>query len=153
MICLIASFTENGEEYSDQLAGPTIRDDLYHWVHEKQQVLSKSQTRFTEHIIFLTQGFGEGFDDALRLKVSRYDPKPTDRTAYFWTDSSGRLRTMEMPPYFISDLEAARQELVDFTRRVRSVYIETLVADSNPILRQTFEAAMLFATFGQVGTQ
>ncbi|KKY32411.1 hypothetical protein UCDDA912_g07635 [Diaporthe ampelina] len=56
---------------------------------------------------------------------------------------------MEMPPYFISDLEAARQELVDFTRRVRSVYIETLVADSNPILRQTFEAAMLFATFGQ----
>lgn len=58
-----------------------------------------------------------------------------------------------MPPYFISDLEAARQELVDFTRRVRSVYIETLVTDSNPIVRQTFEAAMLFATFGQVRTQ
>lgn len=60
---------------------------------------------------------------------------------------------MEMPPYFISNLEEARQELVNFTRRVRSVYIETLVADSNPIVRQTFEAAMRFAAFGDVRTQ
>lgn len=133
------------------MAGPTIRNDLTLWVYKKQKLLLEEQSDKSEHLLFLTQGFGEGFDDALCLKVSRFRPEPTDRTAYFWTDSSGQLQSMEMPPIFISDLEAARQELMNFTKRVRSVYIETLVADSNPIVRQTFQAALLFATFGQVG--
>lgn len=134
-------------------AGPTIRKDLCLWVTEKQKLLSESVTLASEHFLFLTQGFGEGFDDALYLKVSRFEAKPADRTAYFWTDPSGKPRSLEMPPYFIADLEAARQQLREFTKRVRSVYIETLITDSNPIVQQTFQAALLFTAFGEVSHQ
>lgn len=128
--------------------GPTIRDDLSLWFHKKHKMLCEEQMDRSEHLLFLTQGFGEGFDDALCLKVSRFRPEPTDRLSYFWTDSSGQLRSMEMPPIFISDLETARQKLIEYTKSVRSVYIETLLADSNPIVRQTFQAALLFSPFG-----
>lgn len=97
----------------------------------------------TPRRIFLTQGFGEGVENALCLTVSRFEPGPGDRTAYFWTDSCGQPRPMEMPPYFISDMDAARQNIREFLHNARSVYIETLLGDSNPM-------ALVYAAFGQV---
>ncbi|KAK0718702.1 hypothetical protein B0T21DRAFT_386415 [Apiosordaria backusii] len=80
----------------------------------------------------LTQGFGEGLENALRLRVSRFEPGPGDRTAYFWTDEkTGLLRSMEIPPYFISDMDAAKATVVF------------------PITRHTFESALRFSAFGQ----
>lgn len=126
-----------------------IYDDLHVWVQGKQELLKYEEASST-HILFLTQGFGEGLDNALSLVVSRFEPKPGDRTAYFWTDSSGQPRSMVMPPYFISDMEAARQSIRKFLHGARSTYIKTLLADSNPIIRQTFQAALVYNAFGQV---
>lgn len=116
-------------------------------------MLCEEQIDKPEHFLFLTQFFAEGCDDALRLKVSRFPPEPEDRLAYHWTDPSGPgLRTMEMPPIFISDLEDARLNLLEYFRTVRSVYIETLLADSHPVVHETFQTALLFISFGHVGT-
>lgn len=93
-------------------------------------------------IVFLTQDRGEGLGDALSVTISRFEPRPGDKTAYEWVDSVGQHRTMEMPPYFISDLEAARQSIRHFSHNVRSAHIKTLLADSDPIVRQTFQAAL-----------
>ena len=57
---------------------------------------------------------------------------------------------MEMPPYFISDMEAARQSIRQFHYHARSAYVEALLADANPIERQTFQAALVYTAFGQV---
>ncbi|KAF3768124.1 hypothetical protein M406DRAFT_275913 [Cryphonectria parasitica EP155] len=127
--------------------GPTIRNDLQPWFQEKQRLLLEANEKPSTHLLFLTQGFGEAFEDALSVHVSRFQKKPGDRTAYYWTDWSGRPRSMEMPPYFISDLEEARKNLFDFTRNVRSVYIETITADSNSIIRKTFQAALHFGAY------
>lgn len=104
----------------------------------------------TTQTLFLTQGFGEGLDNALAITVSRFEPQPGDRTTYYWTDSSGNPRSMEMPPYFISDVEAARRDIRRFHHNARSAYFETLLEDANPIVRQTFQAALVYNAFGQV---
>jgi hypothetical protein len=57
---------------------------------------------------------------------------------------------MNMPPYFISDTEAARRSIREFIYSARTGYIEALLADSNPIVCRTFEAALAYTTFGQV---
>jgi hypothetical protein len=130
-------------------SGPTIYNELQAWVEGKHELL-KDQGFDSTQKLWLTQGFGEGTENALCLTISRFDPGPKDRTAYFWTDSSGQHRSMEMPPYFISDMAAARQSICEFLRNARSVYIETLLTDSNPIVRKTFQAALVYNAFGQV---
>lgn len=117
---------------------------------EGKQELLKYQEVDSTQLLWLTQGFGEGFENTLCLIVSRFEPGPGDRTAYFWTDSSGQRRSMKMPPYFISNVVAARRSICEFLRSVRSVYIETLLADSNSIIRKTFQAALVYNAFGQV---
>jgi hypothetical protein len=118
-------------------------------VEGKQELLKDQKVDSTQKL-WLTQGFGEGTENALCLIISRFEPGPGDRTAYFWTDSFGQHRSMEMPPYFISDMAAARQSICEFLRNARSAYIETLLADSNSIVRKTFQAALVYNLLGQV---
>lgn len=131
--------------------GPTKYSELDTWLPQKQAQLEWHTFGNTTRVFKLTQGFGEGMDNALRLQVSRFKPGPGDRTAYFWTDEkTGLLRSMEMPPYFISDMDAAKASVVEFLRNARSVYIDTLLGDASPITRKTFESALRFSAFGQV---
>ncbi|OTB09303.1 hypothetical protein M426DRAFT_77483 [Hypoxylon sp. CI-4A] len=130
--------------------GPTINDDLSNWVQGKQ-ILQRYQKHHDIHHLFLTQTHAEGLENALCVPVSRFDPQPGDRTAYNWTDLSGNLRSMEVPPFYISDLREASQGIRQFVHSVRSIYIEALLADSNPLIRQTFQAALTYATFNQTG--
>jgi hypothetical protein len=111
---------------------------------------TKARSNNTPQILFITQDKGEGFDNALSVIVSRFDPGPDDKTEYTWEDSTGQHHTMEMPPYFISDIEAARQSIRQFIYQARSAYIETLLADSNPIVCRTFQAALAYTVFDQV---
>ncbi|KAF4987082.1 hypothetical protein FDECE_15605 [Fusarium decemcellulare] len=128
--------------------GPTIRNDLCEWVTEKQRLLRYNHTN-DRHVLFLTQGFGEAWEDSLCVTVSRFDPVPGDRTTYFWTDPAGNPREMEVPPYFISDLDEARCNIRQFVYDVRSTYIEALHQDSSPLIRQTFQAALNYAAFNK----
>lgn len=100
--------------------------------------------------LFLTQDRGEGFENALSVTVSRFEPGPGDKTAHEWTDLDGQRHTMEMPPYFICDLEGARKNIREFSRNVRSAYIETILTDSNPIVCQTFQQALAYTAFNPV---
>ena len=126
-----------------------ISGSLHTWVQEKQEQLAYQGATHTE-TLFITQGFGEGIESALCLVVSRFEPVPSDRTKYFWTDSAGQVRSMEMPPYFISDIDAARRSIRNFLQNARSPYIQSLLEDSNPLIRQTFQAALVYTAFGQV---
>jgi hypothetical protein len=128
-----------------------LNNNLELWVHRKLE-LQKYKTRGgnTPHILFLTQDKGEGFDNALSVIVSLFEPGPEDKTGYSWEDSKGQNHTMDMPPYFISDIEAARRSIREFLYLARPGYIETLLADSNPIVCRTFQAALAYTTFGQV---
>jgi hypothetical protein len=119
---------------------------------QRKLELQKIKTRGgnTPHILFLTQDKGEGFDNALSITVSRFEPGPEDKTGYAWEDSTGQHHTMDMPPYFISEIEVARRSIREFIYQARSDYIETLLADSNPIVCRTFQAALAYTAFGQV---
>ncbi|KAH8667632.1 hypothetical protein BGZ60DRAFT_409666 [Tricladium varicosporioides] len=130
--------------------GSTLNNNLELWVQRKLG-LQKIKTREenTPHILFLTQDKGGGFDNALSVIVSRFEPGPEDKTGYAWEDMTGQHHTMDMPPYFISDIEAARRSVQEFIYQARSDYIETLLADSNPIARQTFQAALAYTAFSQ----
>jgi hypothetical protein len=125
-----------------------LNDDLQFWVTGKQTLLPSLADGGELHVLFLSQGFGE--IGPLAVRVSRFEPLPGDRTAYHWNDSSGQHRSMKMPPYFISDLEAARDSIRQFLFYARAAYIEALLADSNSIVRETFQVALDFIAFGQV---
>jgi hypothetical protein len=131
-----------------------LNNDLEFWVQRKLE-LQKTKTRgdSTPQILFLTQGKGESFENALSVIVSRFEPGPDDITGYTWESSTGQYHTMEMPPYFISDMEAARRSVREFIYQARSAYIETLLADSNPIVCQTFQAALTYTAFSQVSNE
>ena len=127
------------------LIGPLINDELSTWVTAKQRLLGK----YDEQIqVTLTQGFGE--EHKLVLSVSRFEPGPNDRTAYFWTDKAGKRRSKEMPPYFISDRAGAREAMYDFLVHARSFYLDGLLANSSRLIWATFDAASRYDPFGKV---
>ncbi|KAF3046468.1 hypothetical protein E8E12_009812 [Didymella heteroderae] len=124
--------------------GPLINDELSTWVTAKQRLLGK----YDEQIqVTLTQGFGE--EHKLVLSVSRFEPGPNDRTAYFWTDKAGKRRSKEMPPYFISDRAGAREAMYDFLVHARSFYLDGLLANSSRLIWATFDAASRYDPFGK----
>ncbi|KAK4197782.1 hypothetical protein QBC40DRAFT_180181 [Triangularia verruculosa] len=130
--------------------GPTKYSELDIWLPQKQAQLEWYTYDSTTRELKLTQGFGEGTENALRLRVSRFEPGPGDRTAYFWTDEkTGLLRSMEMPPYFIGDMDAAKANILEFLRKSRAIYIDSLLGDASSITRKTFESALRFSAFGQ----
>lgn len=126
-----------------------IQNDLPNWVHKKQLLLANQDINDT-HTLCLSQGFGS---NALYVVVSRFEPLPGDRTTYFWTDLEGNARSMIAPPYFISDVMHARRSIRDFFHNVRSTYIEVLIADTNPLVRETFHAALIYSAFDSVSVE
>ena len=131
-----------------------MNNNLELWVQRKLE-LQKYNTRGenTSHILFLTQDKGECIENALSVIVSLFEPGPEDKTGYAWDDSTGQHHTMNMPPYFISDIEAARRSIREFIYLARPGYIESLLSDSNPIVCRTFQVALAYTTFGQVSNE
>ncbi|KAJ4406739.1 hypothetical protein N0V91_004429 [Didymella pomorum] len=54
-----------------------------------------------------------------------------------------------MPPYFISDRAGAREAIWDFLNNARSTYLVNLLSDSNYLVRNAFEAALRYDSFGK----
>lgn len=128
------------------LLGPLLNDELAKWVTAKQKLLGRYDQQIT---ITLTQDFGEEMN--LHLAVARFDPGPSDRTAYIWTDQAGNRRRHEMPPFFISDRAGAREAIYDFLLNARSAYLNQLIPSSSRLIWATFEAASRYDPFGKVG--
>src|SRR5438874_339514 len=112
-------------------------DTLDIWVRRKQQLLRRFPYDTTQYL-FLAQGFGEARNNALCLKVGRFEPVgPEDRTSYFWTDKQRQLRKHEMPPYFISNLDYAKTSIITFLRDNRDIYIDKLLGAGSRLIHQT----------------
>ncbi|KAH7395630.1 hypothetical protein BKA64DRAFT_674136 [Cadophora sp. MPI-SDFR-AT-0126] len=130
--------------------GSTSNNALQLWVERQLELqMIKTWEHSSTHLLFITQDRGESFDSALSITVSRFEPGPDDKTGYTWEDSSGQSHTMEMPPYFISDIEKARKSVCSFIHQARPAYIDTLLADSEPIVSRTFQIAMAYTAFNQ----
>jgi hypothetical protein len=96
----------------------------------------------------LTQGFSG--EQELCLPVSRFQVTDGDRTAYYWTDKRGRKRKKVMPPYFISNMRVARNNIRQFLDSTRESYVVSLLEGSNPLVRRAFAMAMSHAAGGKV---
>ncbi|KAI0384781.1 hypothetical protein F5Y04DRAFT_221149 [Hypomontagnella monticulosa] len=79
------------------------------------------------------------------VTISRYEPSPEDTTGYYWTDATGK-RGYELPPYYISDLGEAAQNLRGYIQTARAEFTRALlhVPNSNPIIRRTFDEAVRY---------
>jgi hypothetical protein len=148
------------------VAGSTMNNDLYLWTTRKLQLMQLNQSQVlgdgnfprsfqslfitprprSSQKLFLTQDLGAEFV----VTVSPFDPEPGDATGYNWEDTEGNARRMEMPAYYISDLEEALFNIQEFASHSRSLYIEAHLSDSNPIIRQTFQVALGYIAFNQV---
>jgi hypothetical protein len=95
----------------------------------------------------LTQGFSG--EQELCLPVSRFQVTDGDRTAYYWTDKRGRKRKKVMPPYFISNMRVARNNIRQFLDSTRGSYVVSLLEGSNPLVRRAFAMAMSHAAGGK----
>ena len=151
---------------ADSAAGSTLNNDLYLWTTRKLQLMQLRQSQFfgngnpprsshplfdtprvrSSQKLFLTQDLGAEFV----VTVSPFDPEPGDATGYNWEDTEGNPRRMEMPAYYISDLEEALFNIKEFASRSRSLYIEAHLSDSNSIIRQTFQLALGYLAFTRV---
>jgi hypothetical protein len=95
----------------------------------------------------ITQGFSG--EKELCLPVSRFQVTDGDRTAYYWTDKGGRKRKKVMPPYFISNMGVARNNIRQFLDSTRGSYVVSLLEGSNPLVRRAFAMAMSHAAGGK----
>ncbi|KAH8655777.1 hypothetical protein BX600DRAFT_470302 [Xylariales sp. PMI_506] len=81
------------------------------------------------------------------VTISRFRPSSDDTTAYRWTDSAGYEHKYELPPYYISDLDEAGQNLRKYIKNSRAEFTATLLVNANPIIKKTFkEAERYYAT-------
>ncbi|KAI8626340.1 hypothetical protein F5Y19DRAFT_227142 [Xylariaceae sp. FL1651] len=94
----------------------------------------------TLRIIHLTQDMGY----TLTVTASTFFPDSSDTTSYSWKDSSNNTRKMEMPPYFIYDLNEAVANMQEYATLSRSSYISSLLDGHNQVACLTFEAAFRY---------
>lgn len=126
--------------------GSTLDDRLKTWMLEHQRMLQKSGGSPAEtHVITVTQDLGIDF----QVTISKFDVQTGDTTSYKWHDGETQ-RELEMPPYFITDMEGATRNMLDASKRDIEASIRLLLRGANPIQRKTIEAARRHAKTTQV---
>lgn len=75
------------------------------------------------------------------VTVSRFQPGEGDATGYIWSDAAGNKNEYKLPPYYISDMAEAAQNMRRYVRTARAEFTGALLTSSNPIVRKTFEEA------------
>lgn len=91
---------------------------------------------------------GQGLGPLLTVYVTRFVPGDGDRTAFTWKDHTG-IRSMEMPPYYLANIEQVKTSVVRyFDRCFPFPYI--LLEGLNEIVRDAFRMAMYFEATKQV---
>ena len=85
------------------------------------------------------------------VTISRFLPDPVDTTAYMWTDPAGVKRAYVLPPYYISDMAEAAENMRRYARTARPEFTKALLSNGNPIVRKTFEEAERYYTASKVG--
>lgn len=127
------------------LLGSTLNDRLENWTLVQEEFSrsyrTQSDLQGLEILdVFITQD--QGIE--IPVKIRRFNPQPGDTTSWRWRDSTSRERVMEMPPFYICDVEGAGRNMRDAVAGQKAEYINYLLGDANPILRKTFEAAFRY---------
>ncbi|KAK3328688.1 hypothetical protein B0T19DRAFT_197119 [Cercophora scortea] len=125
--------------------GSTLNNNLDKWLQRKQQLGLPSQPNSLARLtcpqrLSVTQDFGLQFN----VTVSTFVPDPTDVTAWKWNDETGVEHAMEMPPYYICDMDEMQANMRQAAVEGREEYINGLLHAANPIVRRTFEAAFRY---------
>ncbi|KAK3686249.1 hypothetical protein B0T22DRAFT_483143 [Podospora appendiculata] len=125
--------------------GSTLNNALDAWLLRKQQLAVHSQPDPLARVtcpqrISVTQDFGLQFS----VTVAAFVPEPTDVTAWKWNDEAGVEHAMEMPPYYICDMDEMERNMGKAAMQGREEYINGLLHAANPIVRRTFEAAFRY---------
>lgn len=95
--------------------------------------------------VFLTQDINM---TSFAVSISRFQPGPDDATAFI----GGSEKIYELPPYYISDMEEARQNIQQYIRQARREYTVALLANRTPIMQKTFEEAERYLEESKVCT-
>ncbi|ORY67027.1 uncharacterized protein BCR38DRAFT_336593 [Pseudomassariella vexata] len=123
--------------------GSTLNNHLQEWTETKRlrqhNLPPNFQNEPDSRVVRVTQDLGVTF----AVTVLRFDADPQDVTAWKWkADSIPRL--MDMPPYYISNMTEASQNMQQAVRKGKEEYINGLLAAANPISKKTFEAAFRY---------
>lgn len=97
--------------------------------------------------IWITQDVG--IESTVCISVAQFTPKPEDKTGYVWMGENG-ANTMEMPHYWITNIQEARRDMSEYIQRSVDEYIELALKGSDGILRDTFVIAKRVALSGDV---
>lgn len=85
----------------------------------------------------------------VRISVAQFTPKSEDKTGYVWMGENG-ANAMEMPHYWITNIQEARRDMNEYIQRSVDEYIELALKGSDGILRDTFAIAKRVALSGNV---
>lgn len=97
--------------------------------------------------LLITQDVGT--ESSIPISVALFTPEPQDKTSYVWKDENGE-NTMEMPHYWITNIQEAKKVVGEYIKRSVYEYIELALKGSDSILRDTFFVAAHFASSGNV---
>jgi hypothetical protein len=128
------------------LLGSTANKDLQIWLDKKNlfkdiKLLDNGEIIYDPpRKIHLTQNVGA----TLEVTLSKFVPSPDDVVSYPWKDSSGQDHLLEMPPYYISDMEEAKRNILQYLRKTTQSYLKSLLSGANPIIHETFKQACRF---------
>ena len=98
--------------------------------------------------VFLTQ---EVTVSNFPVTVARFQPGPDDTTSYKWTDAAGVEIEYAMPPYYITDMVEAGQNMRQYAKSARTEFSKALLTKANPIVQKTFREAERYFTASKVG--
>lgn len=75
---------------------------------------------------------------SLKAKMRRFVPREGDTIDESWTDRQGVMKTHEMPPYAIVDMNEHVEVVRNFVERNVAEYISALVGQSETLLWNTY---------------
>lgn len=125
--------------------GSTLNSNLRNWILTQEQ---RFQLNLTQNglasletlDVVITQD--QGIE--IPVKVRRFKPESGDTTGWSWRDSNCQERVMEMPPFYICNVEEAAQNMRRAVVSEKAEYVNFFHGAANPIIRKTFEAAFRY---------
>ncbi|KAI1063474.1 hypothetical protein LB506_012761 [Fusarium annulatum] len=121
--------------------GSTRDNKLYEWLSIKDIMNAKLNIDLDRHTIKLTQGF----DCEVEVTVSKFQPLPGDKTSYPWRDSAGNQRMLELPHYYIADMDSHQRVIDEYNLKSYKVYIQRLLKGKSPLMIWTLQEAIRFS--------
>ena len=86
----------------------------------------------------------------LDVPVGLFHRRAGDVVDYPWSHGELGPQRYAMPPYYITDMNVALQNIREYSHKACAVYIDSLMSEANPILAKTFRRARQYAIKTQV---